>query len=170
MTRSAMIAVRFPDSSLIEPSSIKALRSARWSPLRGACRQESWHGTSSEAGSSLQSHRSNYPLVSALILSCVLYTSVYPFDFQYHPDPRGPIGALLATWRTPIYGTDLVANILFYIPLGYFCYLACGNRTRFTTAILIVAGAVVLSAGMEIVQFWEVERTSSIWDAVSYTH
>jgi VanZ family protein len=99
----------------------------------------------------------------------VLYTSVYPFDFQYHPDPRGPIGALLATWRTPIYGTDLVANILFYIPLGYFCYLACGNRTRFTTAILIVAGAVVLSAGMEIVQFWEVERTSSIWDVIANT-
>jgi glycopeptide antibiotics resistance protein len=73
--------------------------------------------------------------------------------------------ALFETWgETPSRG-DFIANVLFYIPLGFFAILAIGDGIggRLRITLVVVTGA-VLSTWMELAQYFDEDRVTSATD------
>src|SRR5438034_3586225 len=102
----------------------------------------------------------------------VVYGSLVPLDFHYRP--------LVAAWdaflQTPYLHLDVgsradwVANILLYIPLGFFAtgWLAAASRSRGVAASFVVFGLCVLVAvGVEFTQLFFPPRTFSLNDIVA---
>ena len=72
-------------------------------------------------------------------------------------------GHLLDSWaQTPRRG-DFVANILFYMPLGFFVSLAGGRRALPAIALATLCGA-LLSSSMELAQYYVAERVTAAID------
>src|SRR5690349_13599716 len=71
---------------------------------------------------------SSYPpaIVTAGLAVIIAYGSLYPFEFSLPTTGSGPVQALLRTWaNTPGRG-DFLANVLLYMPLGFFAVLTPG--------------------------------------------
>lgn len=99
----------------------------------------------------------------ALVALFILYGSFFPFQ------PRGAGGDalahLLSTWRSWDRRGDLVANILFYIPLGLF---AARLAPRAGPLLAALAGA-LLSFAVELGQFHMAGRDSTLGDVYANT-
>ncbi len=98
----------------------------------------------------------------------ILYGSFFPFGFYTHHDPRGPLGVLLQSGFRPASRDDVVANILLYIPLGFFALYAFGGRTLPAVAAATAAGF-GLSLLVELVQFYDIGRAQELSDICSNT-
>ena len=59
-------------------------------------------------------------VIAAGMLVLIVYGSLYRFNFRHVSNPAGPFRALLATWPTLTRPSDILANILFYLPFGFF--------------------------------------------------
>lgn len=61
---------------------------------------------------------------------------------------------------------DLIRNVILFLPFGVFGVAVAGRRTRSVPAaiLLTVVAATVVSAGCELLQYFEDARTSSILD------
>jgi VanZ family protein len=110
---------------------------------------------------------SSYPqaIVTAGLAVIIAYGSLYPFEFSLPKAGPGPVQALLRTWaNTPGRG-DFLANVLLYIPLGFFAVLTPGQRY---TAIYRCLGAlllgILLSISMELAQYYDVGRDTQATD------
>ncbi len=105
-------------------------------------------------------------LLLALVSSAIFYGSLYPFSFHVTALDAAAPHHLLATWRQapPSLG-DALANLLFYIPLG-FSFVQALNKKAAAGAILAVAlgGGAALSLAMELLQFYDAGRDSSMSD------
>jgi VanZ family protein len=108
----------------------------------------------------------HFLLVAVVMLVVILYGSLYPFEFRYPAEPRGPLGVLLGSWMVPpsSFG-DLVANVLLYVPLGFFGILALrqelGNRRRLVLVSLL---GFVVCVSVEILQFYDAGRITNMSD------
>src|SRR5262245_18082714 len=101
----------------------------------------------------------------------VLYASLYPFDF----DPgrtavRGrEVLAHSLTWRRPP-RTDLIANLLFYLPFGALLVSLTPRHWGRARRVLFTLGAgMVLSLLIESAQAATVNRDPSITDVMLNT-
>ncbi len=112
-------------------------------------------------------------VLATLYALLVLYGSLMPFDFTHSPAQAA--GAYRSAWRTwplatdrPPSRSDLLANLLLYVPLG--ALLAAPRdgrrRARGRTALLAVAGGVTLSAAVELLQTLSPTRTAGVNDLV----
>jgi VanZ family protein len=102
-------------------------------------------------------------VIAAGMLVMIVYGSLYPFSFR-QTFPAGPFHALLATWRTLSRPADILANILFYLPFGFFIGRSL-LRTRCFASIAIATGVgALLSFFMESVQSDIVGRYSAMSD------
>jgi glycopeptide antibiotics resistance protein len=106
-------------------------------------------------------------LIAGGIALTILYGSFYPFGFYAHHDPRGPLGVLLGSGFR-FYRDDTIANILLYIPFGFFVASAFEKRTVAAIAIASLAGF-GLSLFVEVVQFYDVGRVQALPDVCSNT-
>jgi len=106
-----------------------------------------------------------YGFVLLLVVLVILYGSLYPFAFQARSYPGGPLMYLLSTWRQWDGRGDLLANILLYMPFGFFACKAMpsGLSALPRFLIVLVAGA-VLSGGVEAAQFNDAGRVTSMGD------
>jgi VanZ family protein len=101
-----------------------------------------------------------------LVVAAITYGSLYPFAFS----GRGSFGADLAhlagTWKErPQSRGDLLQNLLLYLPLGVSAMLAFGRGARkFPAAILAAGLGALLSFSIELAQFFDTERVSSLSD------
>jgi glycopeptide antibiotics resistance protein len=109
-----------------------------------------------------------YLWIAAGIAVTILYGSFFPFGFYLHQDPRGPIGALLDTGFRPSSRDDVVANILLYIPFGFFAAYALPKRSLAAIAYATLAGF-ALSLFVELLQFYDAGRVQSISDVYCNT-
>jgi VanZ family protein len=105
----------------------------------------------------------NYALIVVPVILFILYGSLFPFHFQ--EQPPGALDALLRGWnRRPERG-DAIANVLLYMPLGYFAVLALSRPAmgalRVVPAILLGAA---LSIGVELTQYYDVGRDTQMAD------
>jgi VanZ family protein len=103
-------------------------------------------------------------LAFAATVGLILYGSLYPFEFYACLDPAGGFRDLLATWKQPSSLGDLLANVLFYLPLGFFAAKAfpgMASPLRVMTAVLTGAG---LSVSVEFAQLYDVGRISAMSD------
>ncbi|MBV9153781.1 MAG: hypothetical protein JO204_18600, partial [Alphaproteobacteria bacterium] len=65
-----------------------------------------------------------YAIITIGLALVIAYGSLYPFDFYVPGTGPGPVQALLKSWEdTPGRG-DFLANLLLYMPLGFFGALA----------------------------------------------
>jgi len=104
---------------------------------------------------------SSYPhaIVTTGLAVIIAYGSLYPFEFSLPTTGSGPVQALLRTWaNTPGRG-DFLANVLLYMPLGFFAVLTPGQRCKFISrcsgAILL---GILLSISMELAQYYDLGR------------
>ncbi len=106
-----------------------------------------------------------YAVVLLLVTTFIFYGALFPFEYYQRTYPGGPLGYLLSTWQDWDRGGDLLSNILLYIPFGFFGVGALPSRIPSAprVAIAIVAGT-VLSCCMELSQFHDVGRVSTLGD------
>ncbi|MGA3397758.1 MAG: VanZ family protein [Acetobacteraceae bacterium] len=106
-----------------------------------------------------------YAVVLLLVTMFILYGSLFPFEYREQTYPGGPVGYLLSTWQDWDHRGDLLSNILLYSPFGFFGTLALPSRiaAQRRALVTIVAG-IVLSCGIEITQFHDVGRVTSMGD------
>ncbi len=73
------------------------------------------------------------------------------------------MSTLADSWMVEPGRGDLIANVLLYMPLGYFGVLSLANSPGLRLLIVTIFGT-VLSAGVELVQYFEPERMTSAVD------
>ena len=97
----------------------------------------------------------NLLAATAIIAAIILYGSLYPFVFRQQHLGLGPLRTLLATWALPPRRGDFLANILLYVPLGFFCLSAMrvelGLKRRLLVTLLVGG---ILSVGIELAQYY----------------
>jgi VanZ family protein len=107
--------------------------------------------------------RAGYLLAGAIIVAIIVYGSLYPFAFRRPAHGAGPLRTLLDSWAQMPRRGDFVANILFYMPIGFFVSLAGSRRALPAIALATLFGA-LLSSSMELAQYYVVERVTSAID------
>ena len=111
-----------------------------------------------------ETHQPKYALITVGFLVIILFGSLFPFDFYANPNPQGPVGGLIATYGARSGRGDRIANILLYIPLGFFTVLALSSKPRLRHVLLAMAGGCALSTAVELTQFYDRGRFSSLSD------
>jgi VanZ family protein len=99
-----------------------------------------------------------------IVLAIIVHGSLYPYDFRAPPGGIGPVATLLGSWAEPpsSYG-DLIANILLYVPLGFFVGLTVGGG-RFRRLLIATLVGLVLCTCIELAQYYDVGRDDNFSD------
>jgi VanZ family protein len=103
-----------------------------------------------------------------LVIALILYGSLFPWDFHFHPLPVNPLRILMAAWPRGLdrwQVRDVVINVLLYVPLGVTAVLALGNRAgALMRTLLPLLLGVGLSTGIEVLQIFDRGRMASAFD------
>jgi VanZ family protein len=107
-----------------------------------------------------------YLIATAIVLLVIVYGSLYPFEFHEPAGGVGPLATLILTWRVPSAGLgDLAANILLYVPLGFFGALSIRSGKRIGNRLVLpIALGLVLCVAMELAQYYDAGRVTSLAD------
>ena len=112
----------------------------------------------------------NYAIVTAVVVIVIIYGSLYPFEFSVPAGERGPVSVLLGSWADRPSRGNFVANILLYMPLGFFGMLSFSRRVGFwLRLLLVVAGGAALSVTMELMQYYDAGRVTNASDVYTNT-
>jgi len=112
----------------------------------------------------------NYAIITAIMAIVIVYGSLYPFDFSLPADGRGPVRTLLDSWANRPSRGDFLANILLYMPLGFFGTLSFSRRVGFWRRLVIVtASGSLLSLTMELTQYYDGGRDTEATDLYANT-
>lgn len=106
-----------------------------------------------------------YGFVLLLAVLIILYGSLFPFEFRERDYPGSALLYFFGTWREWDNRGDLLANILLYLPFGFLAVNALPARFPglFKLFLATIAG-IALSCGVEIAQFHDVGRVTSMGD------
>lgn len=105
-----------------------------------------------------------YAIVTAGLAAMIAYGSLYPFDFSVPAAGPGPLNALLSTWADRPGRGDFLANILLYMPFGFFGTLTLQQSrpvSRFFRPMLLGS---LLSISMELAQYYDIGRVTAATD------
>jgi VanZ family protein len=108
-----------------------------------------------------------YATVAAIMVAVIVYGSLYPFRFETPAGHAGAVATLLHTWNSMPGRGDFLANVLLYIPLGFFGALALGRSTWWARAAVVTLFGLTLSAGVELTQYFDPGRDPSMTDVYS---
>jgi VanZ family protein len=101
----------------------------------------------------------------AIITAIIVYGSLYPFRFHGRGLSIGSVAYLLSTWRDWDRRGDLLANVLLYVPFGLLAARSLPDRVGASTRLaLVLLGGALLSTAMELLQFNDIGRTTSMGD------
>ncbi|MGH6878992.1 MAG: VanZ family protein [Rhizomicrobium sp.] len=104
----------------------------------------------------------NFLLVTIGIVAVIVHGSLYPYAFRILPASIGAIATLIGSWaRPPTSFGDFVANVLLYMPLGFFGVLALRSSRRLLFVSLF---GLVLCTGIELAQFYDAGRVTNMSD------
>ena len=109
--------------------------------------------------------RRAYAIVFLLVVAFILYGSLYPFQFHSRPATPGPLAYLLSTRHDWDHSADLLSNILLYTPFGFFGVCAFGRWA----AVPVTLAAAALATGVEMTQFFDQGRVTSMGDVYADT-
>lgn len=108
--------------------------------------------------------------LTAVVIAVIVYGSLYPFEFRRPAEGVGPVLTLLRSWADRPGRGDFLSNILFYMPLGYCGVIAFGReRAAGGRILLITVLGAMLSASMELTQYYVVGRDTAATDFYSNT-
>ncbi len=106
-----------------------------------------------------------FAIIVLLVVSFIIYGSLYPFAFHWPNGGEGPIKSLLASWSERPGKADFLANVLLYMPLGFFAVHALPRNAngvvRFCKAFGLGTG---LSIAMELTQYFDFGRVTAATD------
>lgn len=109
--------------------------------------------------------RRAYAAVLVLVALFIVYGSLFPFEYRERSYPGGPLAYLLSTWHEWDHRGDLLSNILLYIPFGFFLSYSLPPRISGTTrTILAIVSGTLMAACIELAQFHDVGRVTSMGD------
>ncbi len=117
----------------------------------------------------MPAHRSLLPhFLAALYGLAIIYASLQPFSPWIAPAPGTPF-FLFAPW--PTYGTrfDVIANVVAYVPFGFFVALVPRRRHSPGRSFLAVGVGAALSFAIETLQMYVPSRDASVVDLISNT-
>jgi len=104
-------------------------------------------------------------MVLLLVVIFIVYGSLFQFEYYARNYSGGAVAYLLSTWRDWDHRGDLLSNIMLYLPLGFFGTNALPQRiSPSLRAPLTIIGGIGLSCAMELVQFHDAGRVSSMGD------
>jgi VanZ family protein len=107
--------------------------------------------------------RSFAPALAATV-ALILYGSLYPFEFYNHVDPVKGMRYLLSTWNAHTSIGDALANVLLYLPFGFFAAKTAVGLAPLRRVFIALAAAAALSISLEYAQLWDVGRVSAMSD------
>jgi VanZ family protein len=109
-------------------------------------------------------------LVAVLVASVIVYGSLYPFEFRLPRGGIGPVGTFLASIGQRPGRGDALANILLYMPFGFFLSLCFWRGPLHSgTFVLAIAIGSLMSLSMELAQYYIPGRVTSLSDLVTNT-
>lgn len=113
----------------------------------------------------------NYVLGTLVVLAGIVYVSLYPFHWRATHLIGGPFHQFALSWdRWPESRGDFIANVLLYLPWGFFCVRSFGRaKPAWWRVFLATALGAALSVTMEISQFYIAERYTDMRDVYSNT-
>jgi VanZ family protein len=96
------------------------------------------------------------------VLAVIVHGSLFPYSFHENGGIAAAARTLLNSWNEPPTGfPDFVANLLLYLPLGFFGVLAI--RSRFALLAVVLIG-LALSTTVELAQFFDAGRVTNMSD------
>lgn len=110
-----------------------------------------------------------FVVVTLAVIAAIAHGSLYPYRFEVPADSfgevaAGAVAALLASWATPPTSLgDLAANLLLYMPLGFFAAHML-RRGRVMRLVVAVVTGLLLSVAMELAQFYDLDRVTNMSD------
>ena len=114
--------------------------------------------------------RSNLYRVLLIVIVVIVYGSLYPWDFHSTQLAASPLWVLIHSWPTAMNRfliLDIAVNLLLYMPLGVFAFLAfrqsLGSALAASAAIVI---GLILSSSIEMIQLFDDARDCSALDVV----
>jgi VanZ family protein len=108
--------------------------------------------------------------VSTVIMAVViLYGSFYPFDFRIPANGIGPIATFIASVGDRPGRGDFIANILLYLPFGFFFAQSCAPASRRTRLPIVVLCGAAMSLSVELTQYYDQGRVTSFSDFYTNT-
>jgi VanZ family protein len=110
--------------------------------------------------------RRRFAIALAGLIGLIVYGSLYPFDFAAIEFPGGAFHALLSTWPERTTTSDLLANVLLYIPFGFAAVL-CWNGPRPLRALAAILAGIALSLSLEYLQLFDMGRWATMSDVRS---
>ena len=110
--------------------------------------------------------RSRFTLALAGVAIVIIYGSLYPFTFSFHPTRHGAVYTLLSTWSQQSSFGDMLANVVLYLPFG-FCAVLSFRAALWLRVLAAITAGIALSVCMELCQVHIWVRLPSMADVRS---
>ena len=108
--------------------------------------------------------------VLVIVIAVIVYGSLYPWDFHSTQLAASPLWVLIHSWPTSVdrfLFRDIAVNVLIYLPVGVFGFLALRQNVRSAfAATATVLIALALSSSIEMIQLVDDARVCSASDVV----
>jgi len=108
--------------------------------------------------------------VLLIVIAIIAYGSLYPWDFHSAQLSASPLWVLIHSWPTVVDRyliVDIAINLLIYMPVGVFGFLAFRQSLGSLFAVMAaVTIGLVLSSTMEMIQLFDDSRVCSASDLV----
>jgi VanZ family protein len=105
-----------------------------------------------------------------IVIALIVYGSLYPWEFHSSQLAASPLWVLIHSWPTRVdrfLFRDIAVNLLIYMPVGVFGFLALRQNIRTAFAVTVtVLIALTLSSAIEMTQLFDDARECSASDVV----
>jgi glycopeptide antibiotics resistance protein/uncharacterized membrane protein YhdT len=105
-----------------------------------------------------------------LVIVIIVYGSLYPWDFHSTQLAASPLWVLIHSWPTGIYRSllrDIAVNLLIFVPVGVFGFLALRQEFRTSVAVTVtLLFSLVFSSSIEMIQLFDDARECTASDVV----
>ena len=108
-------------------------------------------------------------LIWYIVIVFIAYGSLYPFNFDLSRPLPEDLGAWLLNWQQRTIRSDVIANILLFIPYGFFGALTVQQKQRkaiLWSILLMLGGGILFAVCLQFIQFYLPSRVSHAADAL----
>lgn len=108
-------------------------------------------------------------LIWYIVILFIAYGSLYPFNFDLSRPLPADLGAWLMNWQQRTIRSDVIANILLFIPYGFFGALTIQQqrkRSLLLSILMMLLLGIVFAFCLQFIQFYLPSRVSHAADAL----